>query len=314
MLRWAFFFVGNLAWGSASEVCSWLPVALLNPSFETPDAGPPQNLGSWSVCTAAGFSGWQCVSGIEGVFLDSRTIYAGPSDGEQALALDNRGELASFEQVVTLDESFAGLRLSFNARLGGVGGTERQADGGRFRVDLTVDGALAASYSDTMDSTRRIGDSTQLSTPMDSVTLTAASVSGAAGAELVVKFSYDTRGETSLFNSRVYLDNVRLERCAAPTAPTTFCIRGSRSQLIFGTNDECTLEHTLGANSLTSTCPINAPSGRRLQESSIDSDRLAQLEIKVAQIETDNAELKKQVPILTAKVKMLEEKSQPAPM
>jgi len=224
------------------------------------------------------------------------------------LALDDRGAVASLEQVVTLDESFAGLRLSFDARLGAVGGVERQADGGLFRVDLTVDGALAASYSDTMDSARSIRDSTQLSTPMDSVTLTAASASGAAGAELVVKFSYDTRGETSLYNSRVYLDNVRLERCAAPTAPPPQAqdgaiieMTGDDPKLIFGTleNPTCQLSIDRPNGRLVSTCSIQ-DSRRRLEEAFDCEAKHAALEQKYEALRTEVSELRALVEQLKA--------------
>ena len=80
--------------------------------------------------------------------------------------------------------------------------------------------------------------------------------------------------------------------------PTTFYIRGSRSQIVFGTNDECTLELVSGATSLTSSCPINTPSSRRLEDASNDSDRIAQLEM-------DNVEMKEHIQFLTTELKML---------
>jgi len=92
-----------------------------------------------------------------------------------------------------------------------------------------------------------------------------------------------------------------------PPPPTTFYIRGSRSQIVFGTNDECTLELTSGATSLTSSCPINTPSSRRLEDTSNDSDGIAQLETRIVQLETDKAEMKEQIQFLTSELKMLKE-------
>jgi len=92
-----------------------------------------------------------------------------------------------------------------------------------------------------------------------------------------------------------------------PPPPTTFYIRGPRSQIVFGTNDECTLELSPGATSLTSTCPINAPSSRRLEDASNDSDRVTQLETRIAQLEMDKAEMKEQLQLLTIEFKMLKE-------
>ena len=92
-----------------------------------------------------------------------------------------------------------------------------------------------------------------------------------------------------------------------PPPPTTFYIRGSRSQIVFGTNDECTLELASGATSLTSSCPINTPSSRRLEDASKDSDRIAQLETRIAQLEMDKAIMNEQLQFLTAEVKMLKE-------
>jgi len=92
-----------------------------------------------------------------------------------------------------------------------------------------------------------------------------------------------------------------------PPPPTTFYIRGARSQIVFGTNDECTLELASGATSLTSTCPINAPSSRRLEDASNDSDRVTQLETRIAQLEMGKAEMKEQIQFLTTELKMLKE-------
>jgi len=92
-----------------------------------------------------------------------------------------------------------------------------------------------------------------------------------------------------------------------PPPPTTFYIRGSRSQIVFGTNDGCTLELASGATSLTSTCPINTPSSRRLEDASNESDRIAQLETRIAQLEVDKAQMKEQIQFLTTEVKMLKE-------
>merc|ERR1711865_338466 len=75
-----------------------------------------------------------------------------------------------------------------------------------------------------------------------------------------------------------------------PPPPTTFYIRGDRSQIVFGTNDECTLELASGATSLTSSCPINTPSSRRLDDALNDSDRIDQLEARIAQLEMDKTE------------------------
>ena len=85
--------------------------------------------------------------------------------------------------------------------------------------------------------------------------------------------------------------------------PTTFYIRGSRSQLSFGPNDECTIEFAEGGTSLTSTCAINEPSGRRLQEDV--TDRLAQLEAKTARLEAKTARLELDNAQLTAEIEAL---------
>jgi len=92
-----------------------------------------------------------------------------------------------------------------------------------------------------------------------------------------------------------------------PPPPTTFYIRGDRSQIVFGTNDECTLELASGATSLTSSCPINTPSSRRLEDASNNSDRIAQLETRIAQLEMDKAEMNEQLQFLTTELKMLKE-------
>jgi hypothetical protein len=90
-----------------------------------------------------------------------------------------------------------------------------------------------------------------------------------------------------------------------PPPPTTFHIRGSRPQLVFGTNGECTLElASAGAASLASTCPIDAPpSSRRLEEDGPrrhDSARITQLEM-------ENAKVKEQLRALTAGLEALKE-------
>lgn len=92
-----------------------------------------------------------------------------------------------------------------------------------------------------------------------------------------------------------------------PSPPTTFYIRGDRSQIVFGTNEECTIEHTAGASSLTSTCPITTATSRRLKEASNDSDRMTELEAKTAQLEMDKAEMKQQIQFVTTELKMLKE-------
>jgi len=92
-----------------------------------------------------------------------------------------------------------------------------------------------------------------------------------------------------------------------PAPPTTFYIRGDRSQIVFGTNDECTLGLVSGATSLTSSCPINTPSSRRLEDASNISDHIAQLEERIAQLEMDKAEMKEQLQFLTTELKMLKE-------
>ena len=89
--------------------------------------------------------------------------------------------------------------------------------------------------------------------------------------------------------------------------PTTLYIRGSRSQIVFGTNGECTLELAFDASSLTSSCPINTPSSRRLEDASNGSDRVTQLEARMAQLEMDKAEMKEQIQFITTGLKMLKE-------
>jgi hypothetical protein len=90
-------------------------------------------------------------------------------------------------------------------------------------------------------------------------------------------------------------------------SPTTFYIRGSRSQIVFGTNEECTIEHTAGASSLTSSCPIITPTSRRLEDVSTDSDRIAHMESKMTKLEINEAEMKEQLQFLTTELKMLKE-------
>lgn len=103
-----------------------------------------------------------------------------------------------------------------------------------------------------------------------------------------------------------------------PPPPTTLFIRGERSQLVFGPDGTgCTLEYTMGLSpSLTSSCPINQLSGRRLfegaqtmHESSPELVRtmtrvevvsafevkLAQLEDRMAKIEAENMRLSAEV-------------------
>ena len=92
-----------------------------------------------------------------------------------------------------------------------------------------------------------------------------------------------------------------------PQAPTTFYIRGSRSQIVFGTNDECTLELASGATSLASSCPINTPSSRRLEDASNNSNQIAQMEAKIVELKIDQAEMSRQLQFLTAEFKMLKE-------
>lgn len=121
------------------------------------------------------------------------------------------------------------------------------------------------------------------------------------GSLLTLKFT-----NTEVCNDcSVQIDDVQLTLIPQPP-PTTLYIRGSRSQLVFGTNDECTLELASGA-ALTSTCPINTPSSRRLEDTSNDSDRITQLETRIAQLEMDKAEMKEQLQFLTTEFKMLKE-------
>jgi hypothetical protein len=85
-----------------------------------------------------------------------------------------------------------------------------------------------------------------------------------------------------------------------PPPATTFYITGPRPQIVFGSNDDCTLELAPGTASITSTCPIDSPSSRRLDETTNDVDRVTQLETRVGQLEM-------QLQSLTTELKMLKE-------
>lgn len=96
---------------------------------------------------------------------------------------------------------------------------------------------------------------------------------------------------------------------APPNSVTKLNIRGQRSQIVFGPNDDCTLELTTGAtSSLTSTCPITTPSsGRRLEDTMSTNDLISELNNKLQKLEVANSELKEQVEFLAKEVKTLKE-------
>ena len=52
---------------------------------------------------------------------------------------------------------------------------------------------------------------------------------------------------------------------------------------------------------------ITTPSSRRLEDALNDSGRIAQLETRIAQLEMDKAEMKKQLQFLATEFKMLKE-------
>jgi len=186
-----------------------------------------------------------------------------------------------------------------------------------FTINYLV--AKRTGYSDMSVSIKLDGGSTMCSNgPISTTSFSEAPVcmisatdSQTLGGTMTLTFQAGTG------SGMLLLDNIRLVVINAspsqpppsspPPPPTTFYIRGSRSQIVFGTNDECTLELASGATSLTSSCPINTPSSRRLEDASNDSDRITQLETRIAQLEMDNAEMKEQVQFLTTELKMLKE-------
>ena len=87
--------------------------------------------------------------------------------------------------------------------------------------------------------------------------------------------------------------------------PTIFYIQGDSSQLVIGpVENHCRLEYTAGATpSLTSSCAINQPAGRRLQ----DNEALVDTHAKIASIEERLAAITKENLQLKAEIKALRE-------
>lgn len=101
---------------------------------------------------------------------------------------------------------------------------------------------------------------------------------------------------------------------SSPEPPTSLYIRGTTSRLVMGPSDECTLEVVFGSSTISSTCAIAQPSGRRLmldaspvesilitKDTIIDTMRdelMGMFEGRLAKLEADNVQLKAELKML----------------
>jgi hypothetical protein len=89
-----------------------------------------------------------------------------------------------------------------------------------------------------------------------------------------------------------------------PPPPTTFFIQGSTSRLAMGPQGECVLEVGSSSSTISSSCPIIQPPGRRMMQNELSTDsldvneKIYAIESRLAKLESENEQLKHELKVL----------------
>ncbi len=221
-----------------------------NPSFESPDLAGAFPSGTqptdWTVDLAGkGGNTIEIEARWSALPLGVYGYKTGPTDGDQVLYFDKRpgSYTSSMEQSVgtVADVGATSLRLTFDARFGAY---DQEADtevaSTIFKAYIMVNDVELATWTSTLGAynagagPRLIPNITELGSPSNPAPLANTNLMGhfsldldvsalTSGHDVVVGFRYESNSDDANYNSRVYVDNVRVEG-SVPAVPGTVLI------------------------------------------------------------------------------------------
>jgi hypothetical protein len=220
-----------------------------NTSFETPDldGGFPsatQPTG-WTVDLAG--KGGNCIEIEARWSAEAGDSKAGPTDGDQVVYFDKRNNsyTSSIEQVVgtVADVGGTSLSLTFDARFGAYDGeADTEVASTIFKAYIKVNDVELATWTSTLGAynagagPRFIPTITELGSPANPAPLANTNLMGhfsldldvsglTSGHDVVVGFRYESNSDDGNYNSRVYVDNVKVKGFSPSPPGTVLCVK-----------------------------------------------------------------------------------------
>jgi hypothetical protein len=224
-------------------------LSISNPSFESPDLDGAFPSGTqpsdWSVDLGGKGANaieieprWSAAAG------DSK---AGPTDGDQVVHFDKRNNsyTSSMEQVVgtVADVGVTSLSLTFDARFGAYDGeADTEVASTIFKAYIKVNDVELATWTSTLGAynagagPRFIPTITELGSPANPAPLANTNLMGhfsldldvsglTSGHDVVVGFRYESNSDDGNYNSRVYVDNVKVKGFSPSPPGTVLCVK-----------------------------------------------------------------------------------------